>query len=265
MTNHWDNYHRHWTLLGAPLRPTPETVGIVERALDLDEADVLLLGVTPELAGLGKTMLAIDGSAAMVSGVWPGDSAGRRAITGNWLDLPLSRASVGAVIGDGCLTVVDSAQARHALLGEVARVLKPEGSAVIRVFAGLEAFEDLADIKAEALAGEIGNFHALKWRIAMACATSDADRAIKVQAIRDAFDKTFPDREALAARTGWSMASIGTIDVYAGSETTYCFATLAMLINEARDWFGDVHVVPSGSYPLAERCPLLMLESPKRR
>lgn len=265
MTNHWDNYHRHWTLLGAPLRPTPETVGIVERALDLDEAHVLLLGVTPELAGLGKTMLAIDGSAAMVSGVWPGDSAGRRAITGNWLDLPLSRASVGAVIGDGCLTVVDSAQARHALLGEVARVLKPEGRAVIRVFAGPETFEDLADIKAEALAGEIGNFHALKWRIAMACATSDVDRAVKVQAIRDAFDKTFPDREALAARTGWSMASIGTIDVYTGSETTYCFATLAMLINEARDWFDDVRVVPSGSYPLAERCPLLMLGSPKRR
>jgi SAM-dependent methyltransferase len=264
MTNHWDNYHRHWKLLEAPLRPTPETVGIFERELDLDEADVLLLGVTPELAGLGKTMLAVDGSAAMVSGVWPGDSAGRRAITGNWLDLPLGGASVGAVIGDGCLTVVDSARARHALLGEVARVLKPGGRAAIRVFAGLEAFEDLPAIKAQALAGEIGNFHALKWRIAMACATRDADRAIKVQAIRDAFEKTFPDREFLAARTGWSMASIGTIDVYAGSETTYCFAALAMLVDEASGWFDEVRVVPSGSYPLAERCPLLVLGSPKR-
>jgi SAM-dependent methyltransferase len=265
MTNHWDDYHRHWMLLDAPLRPTPETVGIIERELDLDEADVLLLGVTPELAGLGKTMLAVDGSAAMVSGVWPGDSACRRAMTGNWLDLPLSCASVGAVIGDGCLTVLDSARARRALLGEVARVLKPGRRAVIRVFAGPETFEDLQDIKAQALDGGIENFHALKWRIAMACTTSDSDRAINVQVIRDAFDKTFPDRAALAARTGWSMASIGTIDVYEGSQTTYCFATLAMLVDEASGWFDEVRVVPSGSYPLAERCPLLVLGSPRRQ
>ncbi|RWN22728.1 class I SAM-dependent methyltransferase [Mesorhizobium sp.] len=265
MTNHWDSYHRHWMLLEAPLRPTPETVGIVERELDLDEADVLLLGVTPELAGLGKTMLAVDGSAAMVSGVWPGDSACRKATTGNWLDLPLGRASVGAVIGDGCLTVVDSARARRALLGEVARVLKPGSRAAIRVFAGPETFEDLQDIKAQALAGGIENFHALKWRIAMACTTSDSDRAINVQVIRDAFDEIFPDRAALAARTGWSMASIGTIDVYAGSQTIYCFATLAMLIDEAGEWFDEVRVVPSGSYPLAERCPLLVLGSPRHQ
>jgi SAM-dependent methyltransferase len=265
MTNHWDNYHRHWKLLDAPLRPTAETVGIVERELDLDEADVLLLGVTPELAGLGRTMLAVDGSAAMVSGVWPGDNVHRRAMTGNWLDLPIGSASVDAVIGDGCLTVVDSAAARHALLGEVARVLKPGGRVAIRVFAGPETFEDLQAIKDQALAGEIGNFHALKWRIAMACATGDRDRAINVQAIRDAFDSNFPDRAALTAKTGWSMVSINTIDVYAGSETTYCFATLAMLVDEASGWFGQVRVVPSGSYPLAERCPLLVLESPRRR
>ncbi|AZO08525.1 MULTISPECIES: methyltransferase domain-containing protein [unclassified Mesorhizobium] len=262
MTTHWDNYHRHWNSLEAPLRPTPETVGIFERELDPGEADVLLLGVTPELAGLGRTMLAVDGSAAMVSGVWPGDDARRRAITGNWLDLPIASASVGAVIGDGCLTVVGSARARHGLFGEVARVLKPGGRAAIRVFAGPETFEDLPSIKAQALAGEIGNFHALKWRIAMACATDDCDRAIGVQAIRDAFDNNFPDRAALAAASGWSLCSIETIDVYAGSETTYCFATLAMLVDEARDWFSDVRVVPSGSYPLAERCPLLVLGSP---
>ncbi|MER9334366.1 class I SAM-dependent methyltransferase [Mesorhizobium sp. M0293] len=265
MTDHWDNYHRHWQLLDAPLRPPPETVGIVKRELDLDEADVLLLGVTPELAGLGRTMLAVDGSAAMVSGVWPGDDACRRAMTGNWLSLSIGNASLDAVIGDGCLTVVDSARSRRALLSEIARVLKPQGQVAIRVFAGPETFDDLRSIEAQALAGEVGNFHALKWRIAMACTTNDCDRAIEVQAIRDAFDKNFPDRRALAANTGWSMASINTIDVYAGSETIYCFATLAMLIDEASGCFGDVRVVPSGSYPLAERCPLLVLGSPRRR
>jgi hypothetical protein len=61
------------------------------------------------------------------------------------------------------------------------------------------------------------------------------------------------------------MVSINTIDVYAGSDISYSFATLAMLIDEASNWFGDVRVVPSGSYPLAERCPLLVFGSAKPR
>ncbi|WP_027143245.1 class I SAM-dependent methyltransferase [Mesorhizobium sp. WSM3626] len=265
MTNHWDNYYRHWKLLDAPLRPTPETVGIFDRELDLGNADVLLLGVTPELAILGRSMLAIDKSATMISGVWAGDSVSRRAMAGNWLDLPVERASFDAVVGDGCLSAVDSKVARGSLFGEIARVLKPGRHAAIRVFARPEAADDLCGIEALVLAGRVENFHALKWRIAMACTTDDCDNTVSVQAIRAAFDELFPDREALAARTGWSMASIDTIDVYAGSETRYSFATLAMLEDEAGAWFDQVRVVPSGSYPLAERCPLLVLGSARLR
>ena len=265
MTNHWDNYHRHWMLLEAPLRPTPEIVAIFERELDLSGADVLLLGVTPELAVLGRSLLAVDQSAAMISGVWAGDNASRRAVTGNWLDLPVAGASTEAIIGDGCLSAVASKADRNALHGEIARALKPGGRAAIRLFASPETTETLASIEVQVLAGAIENFHALKWRIAMACTTGGPDFAIKVRTIRDTFDALYPDRDALAARTGWSRASIDTIDVYAGSDISYSFATLAILVDEARDWFNDVRVVPSGSYPLAERCPLLVLESPKRR
>ncbi|MGX5849693.1 class I SAM-dependent methyltransferase [Mesorhizobium sp. PL10] len=265
MTNHWDNYHRHWRLLDAPLRPTPEIVEIFERELDLVGADVLLLGVTPELAVLGRSMLAIDQSAAMISGVWAGDNVSHRAMAGNWLDLPVAGASTEAVIGDGCLSAVASKAARNRLHGEIARVLKPGGRAAIRVFAAPETPEELASIEAQVLTGAMGNFHALKWRIAMACTTAGPDFAIKVRAIRDTFDGLFPDREALAARTGWSMASINTIDVYAGSDISYSFATLATLVDEASAWFGEVRVVPSGAYPLAERCPLLVLRSPRGR
>ena len=265
MTNHWDNYHRHWKLLDAPLRPTAETVGIFDRELDLKHADVLLLGVTPELAILGRSMLAVDQSATMISGVWAGDNALRRAIAGNWLDLPVDRASIDAVIGDGCLSAVDSKASRNALFGEIARVLKPGRQAAIRVFARPETSDDPRSIEALVLACRVENFHALKWRIAMASTTDDCDFAIKVRTIRDVFDSLFPDREALAAQTGWSMVSINTIDVYAGSDISYSFATLAMLVDEASHWFGDVRVVPSGAYPLAERCPLLVFGSAKPR
>lgn len=263
MTNHWDNYHRHWMLLEAPLRPTPEIVRIFERELDLDGADILLLGVTPELAVLGRTLLAVDQSAAMISGVWAGNNPSRRAAIGNWLDLPVGAASTDAVIGDGCLSAVDSREARNALLAEMARVLKPGGRAAIRIFASPETAEDLSTIQALAMSGVIENFHALKWRIAMACTSGGCDHTICVQAIRDTFDARFPDREALAARTGWSMASINTIDVYAGSSLRYSFARQSMLIDEARTHFNEVRIVPSGRYPLAERCPLLVLGSPK--
>ncbi|WP_245478642.1 class I SAM-dependent methyltransferase, partial [Mesorhizobium sp. M7A.F.Ca.US.014.04.1.1] len=165
MTNHWDDYHRHWKLLEAPLRPTAETVAIFDRELDLGNADVLLLGVTPELAVLGKSMLAVDQSAAMISGVWAGDDGSRRAIAGNWLNLPVDRASIDAVIGDGCLSAVASQAARSSLFGEVARVLKPGRRAAIRVFARPETADDLCGIEALVLAGGIENFHALKWRI----------------------------------------------------------------------------------------------------
>jgi len=265
MTNHWDNYHRHWKLLDAPLRPTAETVGIFDRELDLGNADVLLLGVTPELAILGRSMLAIDQSATMISGVWAGDNASRRAMAGNWLSLPLEPASFDAIIGDGCLSAVDSSAARCALFAEIARVLKPGRRAAIRVFARPQTAEDLRGVEALVLAGRIENFHALKWRIAMACTTDDCDFTIKVRTIRDTFDSLFPDRDVLAARTGWSMTSINTVDVYAGSDISYSFAPLAMLIDEASTWFGDVRVVPSGTYPLAERCPLLVLGSPNAR
>lgn len=265
MTDHWDNYHRHWKLLDAPLRPTAETVAVFDRELDLKNADTLLLGVTPELAILSKSMLAIDQSATMISGVWAGNNASRRAIAGNWLSLPVDQASVDAVIGDGCLSAVDSRAARDALFSEIARVLKPGGHAAIRVFARPEVADDLHSIEATVLAGGVENFHALKWRIAMACTTRDRDQSVSVQTIRATFDSLFPDRVALAQRTGWTIASIDTIDVYAGSATKYSFATLATLIDEARPWFSDVRVVASGSYPLAERCPLLVLGSPRHR
>jgi SAM-dependent methyltransferase len=210
-------------------------------------------------------LLAVDLSAAMISGVWSGNNPSRKAAIGNWLDLPVDGASKDAVIGDGCFSVVDCRKARKALLAEITRVLKPGRRAAIRIFASPETKEDLSGIEALVMSGGVGNFHALKWRIAMACTNGGDDHAVDVRTIRDTFDSLFPDREALAARTGWSMASIDTIDVYAGSSIRYSFAKQAMLVDEASELFDDVRIVPSGRYPLAERCPLLVLGSPRSR
>ena len=265
MTGHWDAIRRHWRLLGSPLCPPPEAVTAYERELGLQSVDVVLLGVTPELAGLGRTMLAVDESPAMIAGIWPGDTASRKAVNGNWLELPLGDESAGAVIGDGCLSALGSSVARQTLLAEIARVLQPGARAALRAYASPEVPDDPQDVRALALSGSIATFHELKWRIAMACAGSDPDRAIPVRAILDAFDAMFADRDVLAATTGWAMPVIGTIDVYANSQTVYSFAPAATLVEEARRFFDSVRLASTGTYGLAERCPLLVLESPRRR
>ena len=264
MTNHWERYHRHWRRLASPLRPDAQTVKTFETVLRVRGETVLLLGVTPELTALSRRMIAVEGSAAMIAGLWPGDDGTRRAVVGDWQALPIGEASVGRAVGDGCLTVVGSRAARLAVIGEIARVLHPDGLAAVRLFAGPELHEQLDSIREDALAGAIGNFHALKWRVAMACATPDADRLVAVRTILETIDRMFPDRDALSASTGWDRDSIDTVDVYRGSDVVYTFASEAMLVEEASLWFDDVSLVPTGDYPLAERCPLLVLRSPRR-
>ncbi|RVC55031.1 methyltransferase type 11, partial [Mesorhizobium sp. M00.F.Ca.ET.038.03.1.1] len=115
MTEHWNAIRRHWQLLGSPLRPPPEVVEAYNRELDLARSHVVMFGVTPELAGLGARMTAVDESADMIAGIWPGDTERRKAVRGDWFDPPMSDASVDALIGDGCLTVIGGADARQAL------------------------------------------------------------------------------------------------------------------------------------------------------
>jgi hypothetical protein len=59
----------------------------------------MLLGVTPQLAGLGGDLVAVDNSPKMLAQVWPGDAADRRAILADWTALPFAAGEFDAVIG----------------------------------------------------------------------------------------------------------------------------------------------------------------------
>ncbi|WP_457935560.1 class I SAM-dependent methyltransferase [Mesorhizobium sp. 10J20-29] len=263
MAKHWDAYDRRWQQLGAPLRPPPDVVRAVERVLEPAGKTVLLLGVTPELSDLSRSMIAVDSSASMIAKIWPGNDGSRRAMLGDWLALPVEAGSMDCVVGDGCLSAVDSRDARLGLLREIARVLAPDGAASVRLFAAPEQRETLDTVRRDTQAGAVANFHVLKWRAAMACVSEDADCRIAVQSILDTIHGLFPDRDALASLTGWSRDTIGTIDLYAGSPAVYTFATADILAEEASRYFEDVSLVASGDYPLAERCPLLVMRRPK--
>lgn len=264
MTQHWNAIRRHWQLLGSPLRPPPEVVEAYNRELDLVRSHVVMFGVTPELAGLGAAMTAVDESADMIAGIWPGDTDTRKAVRGDWFDLPFPGASIDALIGDGCLSVIGGADARRALFSAIARVLKTNGRAGIRLYASPETRDDPKDVRALALSGGVATFHELKWRVAMTATGGAPGYIMPVTEILHQFEALFPDRAELSARTGWELPVIGTIDVYRNSPAIYSFAPVNVLVEEARVFFGDVRPVSTGKYGLAERCPLLVLRSPRR-
>ncbi len=254
--DHWSLNAQRWALIGPPLRPSPEDTGFASRALARwgnVPARALVLGVTPELVTLpwptGSIVYAVDRVRPMIDLVFP-PGPGRQAVVGDWRSLPLSARSIDLAVGDGCLATFAYPRDYRALAGELARVI--DGLFVLRVFVAPDVRETIAEIVADV--DQIATFDALKWRIA---ATLNApDRNVKLVDIRAAFDAAFPDRDALAARKGWTRAVVDHIDVYRDSPATYSFPTLA----ELRATFVD-HFIELGcdtpSYLLGARFPTL--------
>lgn len=258
--NHWLSYHEKWSRLGPPLRPDKDVIAGFRQALGARVGTALLFGVTPELADIADDLTAIDRSQPMIDHIWPGDTTHRRARRGDWLNLDFADGAFDAVVGDGSLNMLRYPDCiRTALIG-VARVLRPGGRFVCRLFAAPNAAEPLDQLRDAAYRSAIGNFHALKWRVAMAAVRASGDPNIAVRTIRDTFMRVFPDRQALAAATGWARADIDTIDVYDGSAEVYAFPTRAQFLGAVPSAFVPGRLIEAGVYPLAERCPLLVLE-----
>jgi SAM-dependent methyltransferase len=273
--NHWSAVARLWSLLGPPMRPSPEDVAIAAstvRAWQEEHAagppTALILGVTPELASLpwppGTRLSAIDASEAMVEALWPRESVppGSVARTGDWRALDLPGGSVDLVLGDGCFTALGSPAELRRVVVEARRVMRPGGRLVLRVFVRPDVPEEV-DAMGEALrAGRIGSVHAFKWRLCMAVQRPDA-RQVAVADVWQAFRRICPDPSELVARLGWAPEAVATLDAYRDSAGTYSFPTLAehrALL--APDFTERSCHVPG--YELGDRCPTLVLEPRER-
>jgi SAM-dependent methyltransferase len=264
MSDLWAQIGRTWDLFKPPMRPHADVVGVLKQELNTDAADMALLGVTPEFARLGKSMVAIDANPHMIGALWIGDDADRRSVAGNWLDLPLPDNSLDAVVGDGCLSAVTTEAQRLKCLEEIARVLRPGGQAGIRLFGKPKRVELLDTIKADALAGRIGALAELVLRIALSLPTTAPDYGLKMSGVWDAIGDMFGDREELMAAGGWQPEAFGFINLYKDSDTICCWLNEDIHVAEASRYFADVRLVASGNYPVAERCPILLLGSPRQ-
>jgi SAM-dependent methyltransferase len=257
--SHWSEYYRRWSRLTPPLRPNEEVRDCIRGIIADHDQRVLLLGVTPELVDIGDELIGVDHSATMIAHIWPGDTERRRVVKGEWLALDFPPGHFSAAVGDGCLSVLTFPAGYQTLCGQLARVVRPGGKLVFRMFRTPEIGEPVAAVCHRAMKGQIRSFHAFKWHLAMAIVAEAGDPNIRVERIREVFNEAFPDRASLARAAGWREEDIATIDVYKGSWDVYSFPTWEQFRRAIPDALTNLQFISAGSYELAERCPLVTM------
>lgn len=259
--NHWDRSPRHWSRIEPPLRPDAEVTREFQRLAGGAASRVLLLGVTAELANAFAAVHAVDKSAQMIERVWPGNTASRQAVQGNWLELVPPDSGFDAVVGDGSLSNLDYPGEVAEVLQRALGSLRPGGRFVCRLFERPDAPWTREDLLAAASGPARVNFHAFKWQVAMHLAGATG-ATVPVPAILALFNTLFPDRGALAARTGWPRELIDLVDVYGNSSVRFTFMTRREITAVLPAGCTDVRFDACGRYDLAACCPLLSFTRP---
>lgn len=266
---HWNDYVRRWSHIGPPLRPGAEDIRLFESLVaDAVTATArshlaVLLGVTAEIARMkwpaGSELIAIDQSPGMVAGIWPRDDVAvpAAAIVGDWRNVPLADRSASIAIGDGCYSMLVTARSYDRLSSELARVLKPDGRCVVRLFVRPEQPETIGAVVDDLRRGRIGNFHIFKWRLAMAVPAGE-EFDVRLGDIWSAWEDTGVDPVNLAADNDWPLTSVETIRAYRDNDTRYTFLPLAVMRQRTAPYFVELGHYVQG-YELAERCPTILL------
>jgi hypothetical protein len=141
----------------------------------------------------------------------------------------------------------------------VERVLTPGARCAVRFYTAPASCESFADIRADALNGRIKAIDALKWRLGMAVAARDGANVPRA-AIKQAFDETFADRAALISGSGWNEDDLAAIDWYKDVADIISFPTTREILAVVPGSFANARFVSSGTYELAERCPILVMD-----
>lgn len=265
----WSAHANGWSRLGPPLRPCAEDLerfyhawrdslpgGLPSRPLE-----ILSLGVTPEIAlypwAAEMRLTAIDASLEMIGQVWPGDTAERRAMHGDWLAMPFPDASYDLILNDAGLLLVAGAGKLRAAAAELRRVLRPEGRIVLRHFVRGRAPETPEGLAAEVAAGRLRNFHELKLRLLLALEARQPGGGVRLTEAYACFAALFPDRARLAGQLGCDPRTVETIEAYRGRDARYTFHSLEEMA-AAFEGFALTEG-PAGHYPAAVHCPVLIL------
>jgi SAM-dependent methyltransferase len=272
---HWGDMIGHWTHIGRPLKPGPEDIAVFERVATTAAGKAggcfhaLLLGVTPEIAGCqwpqGIRLIAIDSSVSMIDRLWPtpGAPPNSNVMCANWLTIPMAARSFDFVIGDGCHASLSFPGDVHAMLREVARVLRPQGTFVMRAFIRPDPPEKLECIARDLASGRIGSVHVLKWRL-FAALCRDSESGTVLSDVWRVWDGMRALTAGFSAKPGWSTPELGTIEVYRGKGTRYYFTTLEEIGALVSQHFGTLDLF-YGKHEFANCCPIMVATLSRNR
>lgn len=255
----WAPFQQHFRVLKPPLEATAETAAAIQDAIRGRSERALLLGVTPRLAALADYTVAMDWNAGMIARVWPGDGPRGRAMQADWRAMPVEAPEFTAVIGDGSFNTLEYPEGYRAVFGELARVLKPGARFAVRFYVTPSSRESFGSLRDAAMSGGVAAVDALKWRLGMAVAARSGANVARA-AIKDAFDAMFQDRVGLCAAGGWTEDDLAAVDWYKGVPDIISFPTEVEIRAVVPASFRNPHFIPSGTYELAERCPILVMD-----
>ena len=250
-TTHWANRSRTRDLSGPPLRPNQEIMDCFTSLVPADQ-NILLLGVTKEIATAYNNVTAVEREPAMIENVWVGNSKTKRAILDNWLTVDFPDNTFDAILGDGSLNMLSEPGQVNTFVNRALPWLKPGGQIICRMFTRPDTPITMARIHAETK-NPTANFSALRRLIPMYIAEKNGPR-VPVRLISNLFDQMFPDRTILP----WTPEQMTTLDAYYTSEAKTWFPTrteiLLELPNIVYAKFKDV-----GTYDIADTCPMLII------
>jgi SAM-dependent methyltransferase len=245
-TTHWAERSRNWGRNGPPLQPNQEIIDCFTSLIPTT-ADILLMGVTPQIADAYIHVTAVDREPAMIENVWPGDNETKRAVLGNWLSVDLQENCYDGIIGDGSINMLDVADVGF-MLNKALKLLKPGGVFACRMFTRPDTAITMDRLLAEAEQPTV-NFSAYRRLIPMYLAEQNG-AIVPVRRIVELFDQMFPDRAVLK----WTAEQMSTMEPYRTSDATTWFPTRQEILDLAP---AGARYIESGTYDIADTCPVL--------
>jgi SAM-dependent methyltransferase len=174
--------------------------------------------------------------------------------------MPLPNESRELALCDGGMILLEYPRAHRALAEQLHRLLVPGGRAIFRLFVPPQKSETKETVLDDLAHGRIANLNILKLRLGMAMQPS-VDQGVAIDDVLRAVESVEGDLPRLAQRLGWTWDHMRVIEAYRNSPARYHFVSEAQL---TKLFCHDGRFAPlgrwQGSYPLAERCPIVAFE-----
>lgn len=248
--SHWAARSQHWGKIGPPLVPNQEVIDAFTQLIPTT-SNILMLGVTPQIANAYTNVTAVDREPAMIERVWPGNTETKRVIEANWLTIDLDSNQFDGILGDGSINMVEYPHDIRFMFNQVYNWLKPGGTFAMRFFTRPDEPITRDQLIKEALNPTMG-FSAYRRLLPMYIAVNEGSCVPSVRML-EVFDELFPDRSVLK----WDPEHIVSIDSYRGTTTTSWFPTRDEILDFVHPDAKNVKFVDAGTYEIAHTCPIL--------